>query len=78
MWQRVERSARTPTETPRSVSGLDAWIWNWFRPAYLAAGLTLAVLGGAWLGFHRVEIRSRGLEQARYVASVDPFHRTFP
>lgn len=78
VWQRMERSARTAMEAPRSLFGLEAWLRNWFRPAYLAAGLALAVLGGTWLGFRHAEARFRRVEQARYVASVDPFHRAFP
>jgi hypothetical protein len=76
VWERVERGART--ETLRQSWGIDAWVRSWFRPAYLAAGLALAVLGGTWLGFRHGEARSRLAEQARYIASVDPFHRVLP
>ena len=76
VWQRVERSARS--ETSRQPFGIDAWVRGWFRPAYLTAGLVVAVLGGTWFGFRHGEARSRLAEQARYIASVDPFHRSLP
>ena len=76
VWQRVERSARH--ETSRPSMGFEAWVRGWFRPAYLAVGLAVAVLGGTWLGFRHGEARSRLGEQARYIASVDPFHRSLP
>jgi len=71
VWQRIQATER---RMPENRSFLESLLALVFRPAFATVGLASLMLAGGFLGVQAGESRSRERAQARYIATVSPFH----
>ena len=71
VWSRIQAAERG---MPESRSFLESFLTLFFRPAIATAGLASLMLAGGFLGGRAGESRSQERAQARYIATVSPFH----
>ncbi len=71
VWHRIQAAER---RMPENRSFLESLLALVFRPAFATAGLASLMLAGGFLGVQAGESRSRERAQARYIATVSPFH----
>jgi hypothetical protein len=78
VWHRIERGRRGAADREAAGGRLERFVRGLLRPAVAGMALAAVMLAGRWFGIRDGAGRADRADQARYLASVSPFHRSPP